>query len=211
MPSVMDFRLTVPMTVGTEERELRRSVLTSTVHLLQHVFDQATTEDIQAAGQFLSQSVMPAADAGKQALVARFADGREYSPLERVVREAANMQGLFDTRHALLAGSLTTAGAAQLLGTTRQTPYDRAKKGTLLAITDRRQLRFPRWQFDPHGPGGVVAGLPDVLQALQISPFAKALWLTRSNPTFEGRTPLEALRAGEVERVQDAAAAVGVV
>lgn len=197
--------------MGAEERELRRAVLASTVHVLQHVFEQATAEDIEVAGRVFSQRVTSSDDAQKEALVARFTGGREYGSLERVALEAANLQGLFDTRRALLADTLTASGAARLLGTTRQTPYDRAKKGTLLAIPDRGLLRFPQWQFDPHGPGGVIAGLPDVLQTLQVSPFVKALWLTRPNPTFEGQTPLEALRAGETERVQDAAAAVGVV
>lgn len=211
MTTVMDFRLSVPATAGAKERELRRSVLASTVHVLQHVFEQATAEDLQAASRVLSQGAAPPVDPVKQALAARLTGGREYSPVEMVALETGNLQRLFDARHALLDGALTASGAARLLGTTRQTPYDRAKRGTLLAIPDRGALRFPDWQFDAQGPGGMIAGLPDVLQALRVSPFAKALWLTRPNPTFEGRTPLETLQAGETERVREAAAAVGTV
>ena len=100
---------------------------------------------------------------------------------------------------------------AGLLGTTRQTPHDRAGKGKLLAVMDQGRLRFPAWQFDPDGPDGVVAGLSDVLRALDASPLGKASWLTRPNPYLEGRPPLQALRDGDLARVLDQARAVGAV
>ncbi|MGH3147230.1 MAG: hypothetical protein ACRDTR_15645, partial [Rubrobacter sp.] len=104
----------------------------------------------------------------------------------------------------------TAPQVANLLDTTRQTPHDRVRSGTLLAVFDRGVWRFPAWQFDPEGPDGVIEGLPDVLQALHASPLAKASWLVRPNQYLEGRTPLETLKEGLKEPVKNAAETVGI-
>ncbi len=143
-------------------------------------------------------------------LVLALSEGQTYSPDEELRLEIEAQQRAFACRETLLRGSLTAPQVARLLGTTRQTPHDRAKSLTLLAVEDRGSLRFPYWQFDANGPNGTVAGLPAVLKALDISPLGKVSWLTRPNPSLEGRTPLEALKAGEAERVVDQARAVGV-
>jgi len=54
----------------------------------------------------------------------------------------------------------------------------------------------------------VVEGLPEVLRALRASPLAKASWFVRPNPYLQGRTPLEALRKGQIEAVRSAAETV---
>lgn len=144
-------------------------------------------------------------------LARRLSGGRTYTPAQEAALELRVSQQAFDTRQALLAGSLAATEVAGLLGTTRQTPHDRAGKGKLLAVMDQGRLRFPAWQFDPDGPDGVVAGLPDVLRALDASPLGKASWLTRPNPYLEGRLPLQALRDGDLARVLDQARAVGAV
>jgi hypothetical protein len=88
---------------------------------------------------------------------------------------------------------------ADLLQTrSRQTPHDRAKAGTLLAIRENGRLRFPLCQFDPEGPDGVVPGLAAVLTALDFSPLAKAAWLERPHPALDGQTPIERLRTGDL-------------
>jgi excisionase family DNA binding protein len=114
----------------------------------------------------------------------------------------------FAARQQLLKGALSAAEVASLLGTSRQTPLDRLRAGSLLGLRDGGIWRFPPWQFDPNGPDGVVAGLPAVLAALHASPFAKARWLMRAHPQLEGRSPIEALRAGEQARVVPLAARV---
>ena len=112
----------------------------------------------------------------------------------------------FEARRDLLDDALTAPQAAGLLGVSRQTPLNRAKDNTLLAVLDRGAYRFPVWQFDPQGEGGVLPGLPDVLDALEPQqPFAKLVWLRRPNPTLEGRQPVALLRAHELEPVIDAA------
>lgn len=149
------------------------------------------------------------ADHAVNVLVDNLSQGRKYSPEETLTMELELLGQAFELRRKLLNGALTTIQVAQLLGTRRQTPHDRVRSGTLLGVEENGRWLFPYWQFDPTGPNGVVSGLPEILRALQISALAKANWLTLPNPYLEGRSPLQALKAGEVERVVDIARAVG--
>ena len=90
---------------------------------------------------------------------------------------------------------------AKLLGTSRQTPHDRVGSQTLLAIKDNGRLCFPSWQFDAEGPDGIIDGLSAVLKALEMSDYGKLHWLIRANPYLNGHTPVQALKAGQKERV----------
>ena len=142
-------------------------------------------------------------------MVATLSHGRRYTPNETRVMELEAQKRAFAMRRELLEGALTTAQTAELLGTKRQTPHDRLKSGTLLALEDNGRWLFPYWQFDANGAKGIIEGLPETLHALNISAFAKANWLTLPNPYLEGRTPIQALKAGDVRRVVDIAQAVG--
>ncbi len=114
----------------------------------------------------------------------------------------------FESRRHLLDDALTAPQAAELLGVSRQTPLNRLRDNTLLAVLDRGAYRFPVWQFDPQGEDGVLPGLPEVLDSLgPQQPFAKLVWLRRPNPTLAGREPVELLRGREIEPVVDAARA----
>ncbi|MGF1470846.1 MAG: hypothetical protein ACFB50_03780 [Rubrobacteraceae bacterium] len=110
-----------------------------------------------------------------------------------------------------MRGALCARVVGGLLGTSRQTPHDRVRVGTMLGVLDRGALRFPAWQFDPEGENGVVSGLPEVLGALRLSPFGKAYWLSRPNPYLAERSTVEALREGELEAVKSLAESVGAV
>ena len=114
----------------------------------------------------------------------------------------------FETRRDLLIDALTAPQVAELLGVSRQTPLNRARDNTLVAVLDRGAYRFPVWQFDPQGEDGVLPGLSSVLDALEPQqPLAKLVWLRRPNPTLEGREPVDLLRDRELEPVMDAALA----
>lgn len=116
----------------------------------------------------------------------------------------------FALRHQLLACTIGTAEVNELLAAgSRQTVHDRLKAGTLLGILDQGKWRFPLWQFDADGPNGVIDGLAQVLQALQVSNLAKARWLQQPHPVFGGSTPLDLLRHGRLEEVLAEAGQVG--
>ena len=117
----------------------------------------------------------------EQARLARaLSEGRVYTADEALQLEVEAQQRAFAHRRELLKGALTAPQVARLLGTTRQTPHDRAQAQTLLAIEDKSSLRFPHWQFDANGPNGVVAGLPDALRALEASSLGKIRWFMLS-------------------------------
>jgi hypothetical protein len=135
--------------------------------------------------------------------------GQTYSNDEKIKLEMESLFQYFQKRKQLLETTLTAPQVAELLGTSRQTPHDRVSSQTLLAIRDNGKLCFPSWQFDPEGSDGVIEGLPAVLKALEISDYAKLNWLTRVNPYLDGQTPIQALKAGQKERVLAEASAVG--
>src|SRR4051812_26334567 len=125
---------------------------------------------------------------------------------ERAAAELGSLFDLFVARRQLLEDTLTAPQVGDILGISRQAASGRAESGSLLAVLDRGAYRFPRWQFDPRGPDGVVPGLPDVLEALEPqAAFSKLVFLTRPNKTLDGREPIELLRRGERERVLAAA------
>lgn len=132
------------------------------------------------------------------------------APEDPAQLEFEALQARFASRRDLLQHCIGTSDVVRLLGLrNRQTPLDRLKARTLLAIREQGQWRFPLWQFDPDGPDGVIAGLPEVLAALPVADLSKARWLQRPQPLLDEQTPLQALRAGQLDRVLTEARAVG--
>ena len=106
--------------------------------------------------------------------------------------------------------TIGATAAAERLEVSRTTIYDWARKGTLLAWrVTRRGLRIPAEQI--LGPGKVIPGLPEILDAIGNPELAWA-FLTQEWP-FEHETaiPLEKLKAGQVREVIDAAPGFGAV
>ncbi len=135
--------------------------------------------------------------------------GQDYSQQERIEIEQLALLQYFRLRHELLNDALTTPQVATLLRTSRQTPHDRVKSGTLLAVSDRGALRFPPWQFDPASDDGVLPGLPEVVRNLQLPPLSKISWMVGQNAFLQGTTPLESLKSGHVEKVVELARVAG--
>lgn len=86
---------------------------------------------------------------------------------------------------------------------------DRIRNGDMIAYrTGGGQYRIPRWQFKVEG--GLLDGLSNVLHALrqsdtafnQLTPFT---FFLQPHPLTGTRTPLEALRAKDIESVVGAA------
>jgi hypothetical protein len=218
VPDRIDVTIAVPAPTAANSAAAarQRRAVEQAVATIQALFDQSTPEELAAFARYVGRALRPPPDAApdqsaatRRALVVELAGGRTYSAPEQAALETAALVRGFRYRQELLRGSLTAPEVAELLGTSRQTPHDRAKSGTLLAVLDRGALRFPSWQFEPSGPDGVMPGLPVVLQALEVSPLAKVSWFVQPNPYLERRTPLAALKAGEVERLVGLARAVG--
>jgi hypothetical protein len=113
-------------------------------------------------------------------------------------------------RRELLQQCIGTTEVVSLLGLgNRQTPLERIRAGTLLAILDQGKRRYPPWQFEPDGPSGVFAGLPNLLAALPVADVTKARWLQRPQPLLGGHTPLQLLCEGRPDRALAESQAVG--
>ncbi len=212
MADRLTFRISTPAPTakGAAAKARQKKAATRTVEALQHLLEQSSPEDLESVSSRIERALQsPEVPEERRELVAELTGGREYGRQERSALEMATLARSFRRRKELLEGALTAPKVAKLLDTTRQTPHDRVRSGTLLAVLDRGVWRFPAWQFDPEGPDGVVEGLPDVLQTLHTSPLAKASWLVRPNQYLEGRTPLETLKEGRKEAVRSAAETVG--
>jgi hypothetical protein len=190
-------------------RKRQRDAFERTIAVFRNFRESATSEEMERIAQRLEQAVKPP-KSEHAALLAALTGGQNFTEKERLEAETTSIARYFQKRQELLQDSLSATEVARLLGTCRQTPHDRVKSGALLAVREKGGLRFPRWQFDPNGPDGILAGFPEVLKALAVSPLAKTSWFTRPSPYLEGRTPLQALQSGEVERLVTLARAVGV-
>jgi hypothetical protein len=180
-------------------------------HTTQHLetFQTLTPIEQSIVTQALQQITSPTAVDPSADALAESITGRTFSRQERLQLEMDTLARHFQHRRQLLDQSLSASEVAKLLGTSRQTPHDRVSGQTLLAIKENGKFCFPAWQFDPTGSDGVIEGLPAVLKALAISDYGKLNWLTRANPYLEDITPIQALKAGQKERVLAEAAAVG--
>jgi len=130
--------------------------------------------------------------------------GRER--LERVRLQAVrNKERLL----ARAGGTLSTAQVAAHLGMTPQGVARRRNAGKLIAVElGKHQYRYPAFQFA--AGGGTLPGLEQVLALLaQWSPWARLSFLLTENPWLQGRSPAEALAAGDLEAVSQAALAFG--
>lgn len=207
----LDFTLSAPAPSAANgaAASRHRDELQQTVGTFQELLDRFPPDELAAIASHMQRALAPSpAHAQHAALASALANGRSYGEHERVALEAAALVRYFQRREQLLAGSLTAPQVARLLGTSRQTPHDRTKSGSLLGVVDHGALRFPAWQFDPEGPHGVVPGLPLVVRALRMPALSKMSWLTRPNLYLDDLTPLEALKRGEIARVVKEAEAV---
>jgi hypothetical protein len=118
-------------------------------------------------------------------------------------------RGRFAFRALLEAegGTLPAEEAAARLGLSRQAVYLRQKKGKLLAVAGERGAVYPAFQF---GERGTLPGLEPVLDALAgVAPAMAVQFFLSAQDVLGGERPLDALRAGRVERVRDAAVEFG--
>ena len=94
------------------------------------------------------------------------------------------------------------------LGLSRATVDNRRQEGKLLALEfgAKRGFRFPQWQRDLLEEPDVRASFEAVLNRLApVGPWSRYRFFVQSSPELDGRTPVEALRAGAGEAVLHAA------
>ncbi len=174
--------------------------------LAHDVFTETVTPLIRAAKR---SGATP--DSLSQAFLAAVSD--LYGAAE--AKETSAMLG-FRSLLASEGGSVPAAEAAKLYGgpagCSEEAVRKAARAGQVIAIRDGLgNLHFPVWQFSPRG--GVLPGLRETLASLREHPhfddLLPATFFLNPSSRLQGKTPLDALRAGEarlVERVQALAA-----
>jgi len=124
----------------------------------------------------------------------------------------AHLRGV-DARRALVTaagGLLDGAAVARLLGMTAAAVHKRYQAHQLLGLREeKRRIVYPALQFDGRR---VVRDLPRILRELaarESDEWAQLRFLAGANARLGGRTPVEALKAGDVEKVLATARAFG--
>jgi hypothetical protein len=193
-----------------------------TLHAAQHLFDEELAV-LERLAHFATSGASAArrravADGLKRALDS-LAPTRGADPLaavdepmdaaaaaESVVRAELEIHA---RRRQLLQRCVSAAEASARIGRSRQALERLRREGRVLALRAGNQWRYPEWQFEPDAPGGVVAGLGEVLAGLHLSPAGAALWLMQAAPALGNRTPIEALRRRQRDAVVRLAAEQG--
>jgi hypothetical protein len=105
-------------------------------------------------------------------------------------------------------GGLTSGQVSSALGITRQAVDKRRIRHALLAVPNGSgDYVYPACQFNA---GGVIPGLEEVLRAFRIrSPWTQLDMLLAPAPALGGKTIVEALKSGAIERAVAIAASFG--
>jgi hypothetical protein len=108
-------------------------------------------------------------------------------------------------RHLLrrrIEPTLAAAEAAQVLGISRQAVDKRRAASRLLAVRIGGDWRYPEFQFDGQA---VLPGFERLMESFEgRDPWSIADSLTAEDEALDGRSLIEALRAGDVESVDRA-------
>src|SRR6266513_1156310 len=179
---------------------LAQAFLQRSVKMLERVSSSASSEALQSA---LSS---PTDVGGVASLLSDLAplavDLSAVDPfVEAMARGAAVKQELLTSG----GGGLTSRQVSSALGITRQAVDKRRLRRALLAVPNGSgEYVYPACQFTSDG---VIIGLEEVLRAFQIqSPWTQLSVLLASVPALGGKTILETLKSGAIERATAIAA-----
>jgi len=123
------------------------------------------------------------------------------------MKETSAMVGFIQVLNAE-GGSVSAKNAAKLYGGpsaySEEAVRKAARQDQLIAIRDGNgNMHFPVWQFSPRG--GAVAGLRETIAMLKRRPniddLSLVTFFTNPSARLGGRSPIEALREGDVELV----------
>lgn len=130
-----------------------------------------------------------------------------YGPEQ--LKEAAPSAGFIEIL-SREGGAVTAVEAAKLYGgsspTSEEAVRKAARNGQVIAVKDGRgNLRFPVWQFNQDGKGGVLPGVRDVLESLRRHPaYDDVLPLSfflNPRARLKGKKALEVLRSGDPDGI----------
>src|SRR5271157_3619643 len=188
---------------GSARQALAQAFLRRSVKVLERVSSAASSEALESA---LSS---PTDVGGLPSLLSDLAPlGVDLSAVDPFAEAMARGAAIKQELLASGGGGLTSSQVASALGITRQAVDKRRSRRALLAVPNGSgEYVYPACQFTSDG---VIAGLEDVLRAFRIqSPWTQLSVLLASAPALGGKTVLEALRSGAIERAITIAASFG--
>lgn len=124
--------------------------------------------------------------------------------INHLERELAEAQA-----DALAAETITINGAAEVLAWSTKDVEMALRTGRLVAFDHRGHRRLPVWQLSSAEPPAPLPAVSALARSFGGDAIALSAWVSTPNAHLHGRTPVEALRAGEDERVNAALAALG--
>jgi hypothetical protein len=182
---------------------LAQAFLKRSVKMLERVSSSASSEALKSA---LSS---PTDVGGVASLLSDLAPlGVDLSAVDPFLEAMA--RGAAIKRELLTGGGggLTSSQVASALSITRQAVDKRRSRRALLAVPNGSgEYLYPACQFTSDG---VINGLEEVLRAFRIrSPWTQLSVLLASAPALGGKTLLEALKSGALEKAIAIAASFG--
>ncbi|MEZ2127680.1 MULTISPECIES: DNA-binding protein [unclassified Sinorhizobium] len=156
----------------------------------------------KAPAKALADALAAPTDAGSLALMLSRSDmvGSAVTELDPLVPALARN---VEHRRKLLemaGGAVSADDVGRLLGITRQAVDKRRRARALLAVREASDWRYPVCQFKD---GEAVSGIGDVVRSFaEQGPWTALDFLLAPDATLGGRTPLQALHAGESEAVR---------
>lgn len=121
---------------------------------------------------------------------------------------AARQRGARRVAEIMKSPDMLSARAfAPLIGASHETVNQKRKSGEILALDGAtRGLRYPKWQVTDEGR--LLPGLADLARELSGGPWTVYRFLLQGHPELEGKTGLEALKAGRRSEVVETARGV---
>ncbi|MBY5886712.1 DNA-binding protein [Rhizobium ruizarguesonis] len=184
-----------PVTVQEEPNSIRTAFLRRATSALERISANVPAKD-------LADALSAPTDAGSLAQLLSRSDmvGAAINDLDPLVpalaRNVEHRQNLVERA----GGTVSAEDAGRMLGISRQAVDKRRRAGTLLAVRERSDWRYPLCQFDQ---GEVIAGISDVVRDFAAAgPWIALDFLLAADTALGGRTALQALRDGDREAVR---------
>jgi hypothetical protein len=149
-------------------------------------------------------AMLQVAPDGDSQVVTPAAAAAAASPLAAAIARA-NARGATKVADILKSPDMVTARVfGPLIGISHETVNVRRQKGELLGLEGpTRGFRYPRWQVTDAGLP--LPGLAQVFHVLGDQPWSVYRFLRAEHAELDGRTALDALKAGQVDAVVGAA------
>ncbi|MGR9132613.1 helix-turn-helix domain-containing protein [Rhizobium leguminosarum] len=184
-----------PVTAQEEPNSIRTAFLRRATSALERISANVPAKD-------LADALSAPTDAGSLAQLLSRSDmvGAAINDLDPLVpalaRNVEHRQNLVERA----GGTMSAEDAGRILGISRQAVDKRRRAGTLLAVREGSDWRYPLCQLDQ---GEVIAGISDVVRGFAAAgPWIALDFLLASDAVLGGRTALQALRDGDREAVR---------